>query len=98
LSVKYFHRTSISPDQVLAAGGRFFGPTLARVEEGSRRKQFAGTIGRITVTVQPEGGHYTLVTVETDQVGESEADKLAKRFLTMVHTLAEPDHRPIGAY
>ena len=47
---------------------------------------------------RPEGGHYTLVTVETNQVGESEADKLAKRFLTLVHTMAEPDHRPIGAY
>ena len=31
--------------------------------------------------MQAEGGHYTLVTVETNQVGESEADKLAKRFL-----------------
>jgi hypothetical protein len=98
LSVKYFHRTSISPDQVLAASARFFGATLAPVEEQPRRKRFAGTIGGIAVTVQPEGGHYTLVTVETDQVGESEADKLAKRFLTMVHTLAEPAHRPIGAY
>ena len=39
-----------------------------------------------------------LVTVETNQVGESEADKLAKRFLTIVHTMAEPTHRPIGAY
>jgi hypothetical protein len=51
-----------------------------------------------TVTVQADGGHYTLVTVETNQVGESEADKLAKRFLTVVHTMAEPTHRPIGAY
>ena len=42
------------------------------------------------MTVQAEGGHYTLVTVETNQVGESEADKLAKRFLTLVHTMAEP--------
>jgi len=50
------------------------------------------------VTVQADGGHYTLVTVETNQVGESEADKLAKRFLTIVHTMAEPTHRPIGAY
>jgi hypothetical protein len=48
--------------------------------------------------VQAEGGHYTLVTVDTNQVGESEADKLAKRFLTLVHTRAEPSHRPIGAY
>ena len=52
----------------------------------------------MTVTAQAEGGHYTLVTVETNQVGESEADKLAKRFLTEVHTMADPTHRPIGAY
>ena len=96
--MKYFHRTSVDPDAVLAAARRFFRTTLAQVETEPRRAHFAGTIGRIGITVQAEGGHYTLVTAETDQVGESEADKLAKRFLTIVHTLAEPTHRPIGAY
>jgi len=96
--LKYFHRTSISPDQVLDSATRFFGATLAPVEEQPRRRVFTGSIGRIGVTVQAEGGHYTLITVETNQVGESEADKMAKRFLTLVHTLAEPGHRPIGAY
>jgi hypothetical protein len=96
--MKYFHRTSVTPDQVLDAAGRFFGSRLASVEEQPRRRQFAGTMGRIGVTVQAEGGHYTLVTLDTDQMGESEADKLAKRFLTAVHTMAEPTHRPIGAY
>ena len=96
--MKYFHRTHLPIAEVLAGSERFFGRILSPVEEQPRRRQFAGTIGRITVSVQAEGGHYTLVTVETDQVGESEADKLAKRFLTMVHTTAEPTHRPIGAY
>jgi hypothetical protein len=96
--VKYFHRTSVSPDQVLEGATRFFGATLAPGEQRPRHREFAGTIGRIGVTVQAEGGHYTLVTVATNQVGESEADKLAKRFLTLVHTVAEPGHRPIGAY
>ena len=96
--MKYFHRTSVDPDTVLATAQRFFRATLAQMEAEPRRAQFAGTIGRIGITVQAEGGHYTLVTAETDQVGESEADKLAKRFLTIVHTLAEPRHRPIGAY
>jgi hypothetical protein len=96
--MKYFHRTHLPPEEVLAGSAGYLGRTLAQVEEQPRRRQFAGTIGRITVTTQAEGGHYTLVTVETDQVGESEADKLAKRFLTMVHTMAEPTHRPIGAY
>ena len=96
--MKYFHRTHLPPDEVLTGAGKFFGGILAAGEQQPRRRRFAGTIGRITVTVQAEGGHYTLVTVETDQVGESEADKLAKRFLTKVHTIAEPAHRPIGAY
>jgi hypothetical protein len=95
--MKYFHRTHLPPDEVLAGATQFFGATLAPVEEAPRR-HFAGSIGRIGVSVQAEGGHYTLVTVETNQVGESEADKLAKRFLTLVHTRAEPNHRPIGAY
>jgi hypothetical protein len=96
--MKYFHRTHLPPEEVLAGASQFFGSSLAPQGEESRRRQFAGSIGRIGVSVEAEGGHYTRVTVETDQVGESEADKLAKRFLTLVHTRAEPGHRPIGAY
>jgi len=96
--MKYFHRTHTPPDEVLARATAFFGAGLTPVEEQPRRRRFAGTVGQIGVTVQAEGGHYTLVTVETNQVGESEADKLAKRFLTVVHTMADPTHRPIGAY
>lgn len=96
--MKYFHRTTVAPERVLACAAEFFGGRLAPVEEGARRRGYAGAIGRITVTVEAEGGHYTRVTVETDQVGESEADRLAKRFLTRVHTLAEPSHAPRGAY
>jgi hypothetical protein len=96
--VKYFHRTHLPLAEVLAGARQFFGAALTPAAQQPRRLEFAGTIGRITVTVMAEGGHYTLVTVETDQVGESEADKLAKRFLTKVHTIAEPTHRPIGAY
>ena len=96
--MKYFHRTHLSPEEVLAGASQFFGASLAPADDGARRREFAGSIGRIKVSVQAEGGHYTLVTVDTNQVGESEADKLAKRFLTLVHTRAEPGHRPIGAY
>jgi hypothetical protein len=96
--VKYFHRTQLTPDDVLARATAFFGGRLTPVEEQPRRRRFGGAIGQIGVGVQADGGHYTLVTVETNQVGESEADKLAKRFLTVVHTMAEPSHRPIGAY
>jgi hypothetical protein len=96
--MKYFHRTQLPPEAVLARAATFFGARLTPVEELPRRRRCTGTVGQLTVTAEAEGGHYTLVTVETNQVGESEADKLAKRFLTVVHTLADPTHRPIGAY
>ena len=96
--MKYFYRAHIPPEPVLTLATDFFGRRFTPVEEAARRLRFSGTIGQVTVSTQAEGGHYTLVTVETNQVGESEADKLAKRFLTVVHTLADPTHRPIGAY
>jgi len=96
--MKYFHRTSISPDDAIAAAPRFFAGKLAPTLEERRRRRFSGTLGELTVTVQAEGGHYTLVTVETNQPGESEIDRLARRFLGTVHTLAEPGHALRGAY
>jgi hypothetical protein len=96
--MKYFHRTHLAPDTVMAEANRFFGPRLAPTEEAPRRRRFSGTLGQVGVTVQAEGGHYTLVTLETNQPGESEADRLAKRFLTRIHTLADPAHEPRGAY
>jgi hypothetical protein len=96
--VKYFHRSQLPPAEVLRAAAEFFGTRLTPVEEQARRRKFAGAIGQIAVSAQAEGGHYTLVTAETDQVGESEADKLAKRFLTVMHKQEQPNYRPIGAY
>ena len=98
--MKYFHRTHASPRRRPGARPReFFGSRLTPVAgAGAPARTFSGAIGRVSVTVQAEGGHYTLVTVETDQVGESEADKLAKRFLTIAHAATHPAHRPIGAY
>jgi hypothetical protein len=96
--MKYFHRTSVRPDGVIQHATGFFSGRLAPVEEGARRRRFAGAIGQLSVSAHAEGGHYTLVTVETNQPGESELDKLAKRFLSVVHKLAEPDHALRGAY
>ena len=96
--MKYFHRTSITPDAAVARAAEFFGARLTPTEEAPRRRRFGGTLGQLSVSVQAEGGHYTLLTVETDQPGESELDKLAKRFLTVVHTMAEPAHVARGAY
>ena len=96
--MRYFHRTSLPPDDVLSAADRYFGPSLTASNSGHRERTFSGTIGRVTISLRAEGGHYTLITVETDQVGESELDKLAKRFMTVVHQKVEPTHEIRGAY
>ena len=96
--MKYFHRTTLSPDAVLEAAKRYFGVRLAPSEEAPRRLSYSGAIGRIGVSVRAEGGHYTLIDVQTDQMGESELDRLAKRFLAEVHHLMEPAHEVRGAY
>ena len=96
--MKYFHRTSVAPDSVIQRATAFFGGRLSPVEEGARRRRFAGAIGQLSVRAEPEGGHYTLVVVETNQPGESELDRLAKRFLGIVHAMADPGHPLRGAY
>lgn len=96
--MKYFHRTSVAPDAVMERAVAFFGPRLSPVSETGRSRTWSGAPGTVHLTVAPEGGHYTLVEVATDQPGESEIDKLAKRFLGEVHVLAEPDHYLRGAY
>lgn len=96
--MRYFHRTSLPPGEVLAEVDRYLAGQLALVQSEPRRRVYGGTMGRVAVTAKAEGGHYTLVEVITDQVGESEADKLAKRLLGMVHKRVHPEHEVRGAY
>ena len=96
--MQYFHRTAVSPDTAMARAAAVFGERLAPVAEGGRRRSWSGALGTVTVTIAAEGGHYTLVTVATDQLAESELDRLAKHYLGEVHRLAEPGHVLRGAY
>lgn len=96
--MRYFHRTTASPRQVLEAAKAFFGSRMAPAEESPRRRAYAGALGKITIAARAEGGHYAYVEVSTDQVGESELDRLAKRFLAEVHKQVEPTHELRGAY
>ena len=96
--MRYFHRTSLAPDAVLKVAERYFGGRLSPAGSARRSRSYNGTMGKVTIDVAGEGGEYTRVTVTTDQVGESEIDKLAKRFLSTVHREVEPAHVVRGAY
>jgi len=96
--MRYFHRTPVPIDDVLAAADAFFAQRTQTVATKGRHRTYRHAAGTVMVDVRAEGGHYTHVTVATDQVGESEVDKLAKRFLGTVHTKADPRHELRGAY
>jgi len=96
--VRYFHRSQLSTDLVLGAAKQFFGARMVPAQEAPRRRAYSGSLGKVAVTARPEGGHYTYVEVATDQAGESELDRLARRFLAELHRQAEPGHQLRGAY
>jgi hypothetical protein len=96
--MRYFHRTSLRPDDVLALADTFFGSRAQTLATVGRRRTVRHAAGTVTIDVRVEGGHYTLVTVTTDQLGESEVDKLAKGFLAVVHAAVHPQHEVRGAY
>jgi hypothetical protein len=96
--MRYFHRSSLPVDDVLAAADAFFAPHAQQTASEKRHRAYGHAAGAIAVDVRPEGGHYTHVTVATNQPGESEVDKLAKRFLGTVHGKADARHVLRGAY
>jgi hypothetical protein len=97
--MRHFHRTHISPADVVSAADAFF-PSIGLIQTfaAPRERRFSGESGNLTLRVRPEGGHYTLIEVETDQVGESRLDRNAKRFFVTIHRRAEPAHKIQAAY
>ncbi len=97
--MRHFHRTHITPDEVLAVADELFPALgLARVGADARSRHFSGPLGSLELSVRPEGGHYTLIDVATDQVGESRLDRNVKRFFVSVHRSADPTHRLTASY
>lgn len=97
--MRHYHRTHVTPAAVLAVADEFF-PTLGltRQSTGERARAYAGELGTAKLVVKPEGGHYTFIEVDTDQVGESRLDRNVKRFFVRVHRQADPSHQLAAAY
>ncbi len=98
--MQYFYRAHVTPEAVLGFARSFFTGRGFTAEPGS-----AGTArysearhGPVDIRVESEGGHYTRVTIGTRDLGESQVDKVAKRFLAELHKLDEPAHEVRGAY
>ena len=97
--MRHFYRTHLVPTDVLQIADEFF-PTIGLAPTGSssRERTFAGPLGTLGLTVKAEGGHYTFVEAETDQMGESRLDRNVKRYFVELHRRADPAHQPTAAY
>jgi hypothetical protein len=103
--MRHFFRTSLTPVEVVEAADEFFTRLgLQMAASSGRSRTFEGVVGtpevvaKARVTVKPEGGHYTFVEIDTDQIGESRLDRNVKRFFVELHRRAEPSHRLEAAY
>lgn len=97
--MKHFHRTQLSPDEVLTIADGFFSALgLTSTGREARSRSYAGELGRLTLLVRPEGGHYTFVEARTDQMGESRMDRNVKKFFVRLHKAADPRHLLDAAY
>jgi hypothetical protein len=97
--MRHFFRTQVQPVDVLSVADQFF-PTieLRLTKEQARERFFAGTLGSLHLTVSKEGGHYTFVQVDTDQMGESRLDRNVKRFFVELHQIDHPTHALEASY
>jgi hypothetical protein len=97
--MRHYHRTHVAPAMVVSAADEYF-PTLnlTRQTSSARSRTYTGELGTVKLSARPEGGHYTFIEVETDQVGESRLDRNVKRFFVRVHRQADPSHKLAAAY
>lgn len=97
--MRLFHRTTLTPDTVMTVSDAFFESLgLQTMASEPRLRTFSGPLGTMRLSVRMEGGHYTMVEVHTDQIGESRLDKNVKKFFVALHRQADPRHQVEAAY
>jgi hypothetical protein len=97
--MRHFYRSQMELADVLAAADEFFPKIgLAQHTTAPKTRTYTGALGGLRLTVRPEGGHYTFVQVETDQMGESRLDRNVKRFFVTLHRADDPAHRLTASY
>lgn len=97
--MRHFYRTHLNPADVLAAADQFF-PALGLTQNITtpRTRTYAGSLGALKLSAKSEGGHYTFVQVETDQMGESRLDRNVKKFFVTLHRTEDPAHVLTASY
>ncbi len=97
--MRHFYRSHLPPHEVLERADAFF-PEIAlnALSTAARSRTFSGPLGVLRLSAKAEGGHYTFVEAQTDQMGESRLDRNVKRFFVTLHRREDPRHTLEAAY
>ena len=97
--MRHFYRSHLPPHEVLDRADDFFPEIgLAPTSTAARSRTFSGPLGVLKLSVKAEGGHYTFIEAQTDQMGESRLDRNVKRFFVLLHRVENPRHALEAAY
>ena len=97
--MRHFYRSHLAPADVLTMADEFFpGIELAQLTTAPRTRTYSGPLGTLKLAVTAEGGHYTFVRADTDQIGESRLDRNVKRFFVTLHRAEDPAHKLEASY
>jgi hypothetical protein len=97
--MRHFYRSHLAPHDVLDCADAFFPQIgLAALATAARARTYSGPLGMMKLSARAEGGHYTFVEVQTDQMGESRLDRNVKKFFVSLHRIENPRHVPEAAY
>jgi hypothetical protein len=97
--MRHFYRTHLKVAEVLASADTFF-PSIGLTQNltSPKTRTYSGALGALKIAVRAEGGHYTFVEVNTDQMGESRLDRNVKKFFVSLHRNEEPAHELTSSY
>ncbi len=91
--MRHYFRSHMPLADVLAAADQFFpGIGLTQNTTAPKTRTYAGPLGALRLSVKAEGGHYTFIQADTDQMGESRMDRNVKRFFNALHRTEDPSH------
>jgi hypothetical protein len=91
--MRHFYRSHMPLADVLASADEFFpGIGLVQNTTAPKTRTYSGSLGALKLAVRAEGGHYTFVEVNTDQMGESRLDRNVKKFFVGLHRSEDPAH------
>jgi hypothetical protein len=97
--MRHFYRSHMAVADVLAAADQFF-PSIGQAQNTTapKTRTYSGALGALKLSVRAEGGHYTFIEVDTDQIGESRLDRNVKKFFVSLHRSEDPAHELTSNY